>query len=439
MNTVEISQVPSQVTQKWQEIVDLLAEVLRVPSALIMKVEPPNIKVFARSESEGNPYHRDELASLNTGLYCETVMKTRRLLLVPDALADQEWNTNPDIKLGMISYMGVPVAWPNGDVFGTICVLDGRPNAYSELYRKLLFQCRDVLQADLQSLQATTEIRKSRDAAEAALRELKTTQDSLIETEKLSALGRLVAGVAHEINNPVGVSLTVASVLERKCKTFAAEIAAGDVRRSSLTGFLEAVRDASSQLVANLNRAGELIQCFKQVATDQSQSEQRTFNVSDLTKQVLMSLRPNLRESDVTLNVECQTDLMIHSYPGPYGHVLTNLFLNSVTHAFPHGKGAIAVQVRASGKDDVEVLFSDDGCGMSASVRRQAFNPFFTTRRDKGCTGLGLHVVHNIVTHRLGGKLALDSGPGEGTKVQLILPRVSPESSSLRETPDSRL
>src|SRR4051812_33454982 len=108
MDTIDIYQVPPSIIQKWQEIVDLLAEVFRIPSALIMKVEPPNIRVFIRSESEGNPYERDEVASLNTGLYCETVMSTRRLLMVPDALSDQEWNTNPDIKLGMISYMGVP-------------------------------------------------------------------------------------------------------------------------------------------------------------------------------------------------------------------------------------------------------------------------------------------------------------------------------------------
>ena len=117
MNTLETIQVPAQITEKWQEIVDLLAEVLGIPSALIMKVEAPNIRVFIRGPLEGNPYERDELASLNTGLYCETVMNTRRLLLVPDALSDQAWNANPDIKLGMISYMGVPVAWPNGDYF----------------------------------------------------------------------------------------------------------------------------------------------------------------------------------------------------------------------------------------------------------------------------------------------------------------------------------
>ena len=186
MNTLETIQVPTQVIQKWQEIIDLLAEVLHVPSALIMKVEPPNIKVFVRSELEGNPYERDELACLNTGLYCETVMKTRQLLQVPDALADQEWNANPDIKLGMISYMGVPVAWPNGDIFGTICVLDRRPNEYSELYRKLLFQCREVLQADLKSLQTSTELELKVLERTA---ELKRSEVYLTEAQRLSRTG----------------------------------------------------------------------------------------------------------------------------------------------------------------------------------------------------------------------------------------------------------
>ena len=186
MSTLETIQVPAQITEKWQEIIDLLAEVLHVPSALIMKVEPPNIRVFVRSESEGNPYERDERACLNTGLYCETVMKTRQLLLVPDALADQEWNANPDIKLGMISYMGVPVAWPNGDIFGTICVLDDRQNEYSELYRKFLFQCRDVLQADLKSLQASTELELKVLERTA---ELRRSEVYLTEAQRLSRTG----------------------------------------------------------------------------------------------------------------------------------------------------------------------------------------------------------------------------------------------------------
>jgi PAS domain S-box-containing protein len=145
-------QVPAEVMGKWQEIVDLLAEILHVPSALIMRVEAPNIKVFVSSESKGNPYEPDEVACLNTGLYCETVMNTRRPLIVADALQDEAWKSNPDIKLGMISYLGVPISWPDGEIFGTICVLDRKSNEYSDLYLRLLLQWRDVLQADLKSI-----------------------------------------------------------------------------------------------------------------------------------------------------------------------------------------------------------------------------------------------------------------------------------------------
>ncbi len=271
------------------------------------------------------------------------------------------------------------------------------------------------------------EMRKARDAAEAALRNLRETQNSLIEAEKLAALGRLVAGVAHEVNNPVGISLTVASSLERKTATFASEVERGNLRRSSLNDFIEASRDASSQLVANLNRAAELITSFKQVAADRNYSDQRVFDLGDLTEQVVMSLRPGLRKHNLALTVDCQPNLVMNSYPGPYGQVLTNLFLNSVAHAFPDGKpGAVDIQVRASGKDNVEILFSDNGCGMSLDVRRRAFDPFFTTRRDQGGTGLGLHIVYSIVTNRLGGRLDLDSEPGGGTRVQIILPRIAP-------------
>ena len=271
------------------------------------------------------------------------------------------------------------------------------------------------------------EMRKAKDDAEAALHNLRETQKSLIEAEKLAALGRLVAGVAHEVNNPVGISLTVASSLERKTANFAAEVARGNVRRSSLNEFLETSRDASSQLVANLNRAAELIQSFKQVAADRNYSDQRSFELGDLTEQVVMSLRPGLRKHNLTLTVDCQPNLVMNSYPGPYGQVLTNLFLNSMAHAFPDGKpGAVDIKVRESGKDNVEIIFSDNGCGMSLDVRRRAFDPFFTTRRDQGGTGLGLHIVYSIVTNRLGGRLDLDSEPGEGTRIRIILPRVAP-------------
>ncbi|MET0968118.1 MAG: PAS domain S-box protein [Tardiphaga sp.] len=271
------------------------------------------------------------------------------------------------------------------------------------------------------------EMSKAKDSAEAALRNLRETQNSLIEAEKLAALGRLVAGVAHEVNNPVGISLTVASSLERKITKFGEEVARGELRRSSLTEFIDANRDAASQLVANLNRAAELIQSFKQVAADRNYSDHRIFDLADLTEQVVMSLKPGLRKQKLGLTVDCKPNLMMNSYPGPYGQVLTNLFLNAVAHAFPEGAGGnVVIKVQDHGAEHVEVLFADDGVGMSPDVRRRAFDPFFTTRRDRGGTGLGLHIVYSIVTNRLGGRLHLQSEPGRGTRIQIVLPRVAP-------------
>jgi PAS domain S-box-containing protein len=271
------------------------------------------------------------------------------------------------------------------------------------------------------------ELRIARDAAEAALRHMQETQNFLIEAEKLAALGRLVAGVAHEINNPVGTSLTVASSLERKIAVIAGELAHDKLKRSTLKEFLEISHAASSQLVANLHHAAEMIQSFKQVATDRNYANQRIFDLGELTEQVIRSLRPGLSDQGVKLRLDCQPGLTMNSYPGPYGQVLTNLFLNAVTHAFLDGNGGVVdIEVRASGKDNVEIVFSDDGCGMSLDVRRKVFDPFFTTRRDHGCTGLGLHIVHTVVTNCLGGRINLDSEPNEGTKIRMILPRMAP-------------
>ena len=234
--------------------------------------------------------------------------------------------------------------------------------------------------------------------------------------------------MAHEINSPVGTSLTVASALERKRVAFAAEVARGNLKRSSLNEFLEIVERLPRNWSSNLNRAAELIQSFKQVAVDQGYLGSARFHPrrSDRTG-ARRACGRRCKERNITLNVECQPDLAMNSYPGPYGQALTNLFLNAVVHAFPDGKGgAIEIKVRASGNDKVEILFSDNGCGMSADVRRKAFDPFFTTRRESGSTGLGLHIVHNIVTNRLGGQLNVESSSGAGTKFQIILPRVAP-------------
>jgi signal transduction histidine kinase len=280
------------------------------------------------------------------------------------------------------------------------------------------------------------ELRASKEKAESALLELNAAQQNLIDAERLAALGGLVAGVAHEVNNPIGISLTVASSFARRTEMFEAELRSdGGLRRSQLEEFVRTSRDAAGQLVANLHRAGELIQSFKQVAVDRSHAERRQFSLGEATDQIIASLRPVLKRAPIELTLDVPEGLGIDGYPGSYGQILTNLFLNAVNHAFGDGRsGTISISARPRGHDDVEIIFADNGAGMTPDVQRQAFDPFFTTRRNEGGTGLGLHIVYNLVTQQLGGRMMLESRLGQGTTFRIIMPRTAKGGDATAET-----
>jgi signal transduction histidine kinase len=270
------------------------------------------------------------------------------------------------------------------------------------------------------------EIRDKRRLAEAALH-ASETQRYLIEAERLAALGGLVAGVAHEISSPIGTSLTVASALARRSADFKEQIASGQMRRALLVEFADNCRGAADQLAANLQRAGGLIQSFKQVAVDRSSDDRRAFDLKLATEQVVASVRSRLLKSQSTLATEMPTDVIMDSFPGPYGQVLTNLIFNALTHGFIDGhRGHILIKAHRLGTDQVEITFSDDGRGISEKVQRHVFDPFFTTRRSEGSTGLGLYIVYNLVTQQLGGKVTLVSAPGKGTTISMTLPLLAP-------------
>jgi signal transduction histidine kinase len=279
---------------------------------------------------------------------------------------------------------------------------------------------------------AEDDLRASKERAEGALLELNTAQQNLIDAERLAALGGLVAGVAHEVNNPIGISLTVASSFARKSAMFEADLkSTTPLRRSQLEEFVRTSKDAAQQLVANLHRAAELIQSFKQVAVDRSHAERRMFALHEATDQIIASLRPVLKKAPIELRVEVPENLVIDGYPGSYGQIITNLFLNAVNHAFLHGQpGMISITAKPRGTDDIEIVFADNGAGMTPDVQRQAFDPFFTTRRNEGGTGLGLHIVYNLVTQQLGGRMMLESRLGQGTIFRIIMPRAATGGTS---------
>jgi signal transduction histidine kinase len=279
------------------------------------------------------------------------------------------------------------------------------------------------------------ELRASKEKAEGALLELGAAQQNLIDAERLAALGGLVAGVAHEVNNPIGISLTVASSFARRAEMFESDLKSNvQLRRSQLEEFVRTSRDAAQQLVANLHRAAELIQSFKQVAVDRSHAERRQFSLGEATDQIIASLRPVLKKATITLSVDVPEGLVIDGYPGSYGQILTNLFLNAANHAFADGRsGTISISAKSRGSDDIELIFADDGAGMTPDVQRQAFDPFFTTRRNEGGTGLGLHIVYNLVTQQLGGRMMLDSRLGQGTTFRIIMPKAAKGGSTMTD------
>ncbi len=278
---------------------------------------------------------------------------------------------------------------------------------------------------------AETELRSAKEAAEIALSNLRDAQTSLVQAEKLAALGGLVAGVAHEVNTPIGMSLTVASSLAQRCEGFSRDFDAGTLRRSQVVEFIEAGREGTRQLIGNLERAGDLVQSFKQVAVDRSHADRRPFDLREATDQIMSSLRPGLKTRRIELHSSVPPDIGMNSYPGPYGQVLTNLFVNATTHAFTQDQsGTLRIEARLIKPDQVEITFTDDGNGMGDEIRRRAFDPFFTTLRGQGGTGLGLHIVYNIVTHQLGGSIWLTSAPDGGTMFRIVLPLVASDDPS---------
>jgi C4-dicarboxylate-specific signal transduction histidine kinase len=271
-----------------------------------------------------------------------------------------------------------------------------------------------------------------------AHRQLIETQDSLVQAEKMASLGGLVAGVAHELNTPMGIALTAGTHLRDNVEALDIVVAEGRLTRTRLADFQETLRDSTSLILSNITRAAGLVQSFKQVAVDQASAERRLFMLGPYIEEVLHSLAPRLRNEPHEVVVDCDPTLMMDSYPGALSQVLTNLLLNALIHAFPGARpGLISIRAQVVG-DQIELVFTDNGQGVSPAHIDRLFDPFFTTSRAKGGSGLGLHIVYNLVTQTLGGTIRVRSTPGEGTSFTLLLPQ-GPVADSIQKSPAAQV
>jgi signal transduction histidine kinase/purine-cytosine permease-like protein len=281
------------------------------------------------------------------------------------------------------------------------------------------------LQQEVQERQfAEAQLQEKAQQLEQTLHNLKQAEAQLIQTEKMAALGGLVAGIAHEINTPIGIGVTATSFLVEKTDAFFELFESGKMKRSDLEKFLDMAQQSSRMTLTNLDRAAALIQSFKQVAVDQSSESKRIFNLSTYLDEILFQLHPKLKTTKLIVEVRGDRHLNLNSYPGAFSQIVTNLVINSLLHAYESDQaGQLTLSFR---QQDYQVIFEyvDDGQGISPENLGKIFEPFFTTRRRQGGSGLGLHIVYNLVTQKLSGTIQCESQIGIGTKFVITLPNL---------------
>lgn len=326
-----------------------------------------------------------------------------------------------------VCWLGVPLR--TGDrVVGGIVVQSYTPGVtYTQADQALLSFVSVHIASALERRQAQDALRLSHAELQAALQSLRDTQHDLVESEKMAALGQLVAGVAHEVNTPLGIAITAVSGLHEQVEQIRRDAAGQSLSRGRFEHFLGYAEQAADLIARNLERSAELIRTFKQVAVDRSAADRRRFDLRAMLAELLPSLRLLWKHRAVDLEVQCADAIELDSHPGALGQVITNLVQNALIHGFcESGGGRMRLTAEIAAADRLLLRFSDDGAGVSSEGLPHIFEPFYTTRRGEGCTGLGLHIVYNLVTERLGGRIRVESTPGQGTQFTLDLPLRAP-------------
>lgn len=293
----------------------------------------------------------------------------------------------------------------------------GKPKEYISI--RFPITERKNFELELRSQKETLEYR-----VKERTRELEDSREKLVESEKMAALGGLVAGIAHEINTPVGVGITAITHLEDETGQISSRVDNNQVTKTELQDYLSTSKESSHIIHSNLEKAAQLVRSFKQVSSDQSNHEKRAFDLCEYLQEIILSLRPKLKHSQHAVTIDCKQEYRMHSYPGALSQVITNLITNSLRYAFDEGvNGRLQISVREVDDTRIELIYRDDGKGMSTDNIKQAFDPFFTTGRNKGGTGLGLHIVYNLVTQTLKGEIRIDSKYRKGLKYVIVMPR----------------
>ncbi|MDM8568901.1 response regulator, partial [Thiotrichales bacterium HSG1] len=400
------------------------------------------------TDADGSPYYENKKAKILLGdnleitfpdhVYIAGTKQQYPIEKQPNTLALKgESITIDDIEIHQqnkqvpIEAWGNPIFDEEGEIsYAMMAFQDITERRLAELEREKFNQQLLKLNQELEDYSHTLEERVSertfkleeaKQAAENALQQLKTTQEQLVESAKMAELGNLVAGVAHEINTPVGIGVTAASRLETLTKEIVNLYENNKMKRADLDKYLGSTQKGSDLILKNLTRAADLIQSFKQVAVDQAGEQQRTFELNEYLHEILTTLRPEFKRTKHEITIECDNDIMLSSYPGVFSQVITNFVMNSLIHGFRDKSDGHMRIIVEQNDEEIILRYSDNGRGIPADIVSKVFDPFFTTNRQGGGSGLGMHIVYNLITHQLNGTIQCESVIDEGTTFIITL------------------
>jgi signal transduction histidine kinase len=287
---------------------------------------------------------------------------------------------------------------------------------------ELLINQRELRQENENRQFVEDELRKRNSELATSMDTLQLAKDQLVESERMASLGGLVAGIAHDVNTPLGVSVTATSFLQERVVNLQSAFEEKKLTSSTMSLFLTDAQQTITLLTNNLNRASDLISSFKQVAVDQTSEAEREINVRQYLGEVVHSLAPNLKKTQHTIEIHCPDDLMILCAPGVLAQIFTNMIMNSLIHGFENKiKGTIKIDVSRT-KNKLVINYQDDGKGLPEDMLERHFDAFFTTRRGKGGSGLGTHIMYNLVTQTLKGDIEAFSKVHQGLRYKISIP-----------------
>ena len=290
---------------------------------------------------------------------------------------------------------------------------------------ELIAHQRELRQENENRQYIEAELRKRNQELASSMDTLNQAQEQLVESERMASLGGLVAGIAHDVNTPLGVSVTAASFLQERLNNLKTDFEDKSLTSKNMASFIDEAEQTALLLLSNLERASDLIASFKQVAVDQTSETEREFELGEYINEIIQSLKPSFKHTDHQINLTCPDNLVVTCAPGAIAQIVTNMVVNSITHGFESkNAGKITLDVKEEG-DNVVIYYKDDGRGLSEEELSQLFDAFFTTKRGQGGSGLGTHIMYNLVTQSLQGHIEADSTLGNGLQYTIRFPKRS--------------